>query len=130
MPSPKEQTAQMPEAAGQGVAESSALAAAQESPTEPQPSRTDVTGGEQERSNRAATASFVAGILGFTGVGIIAGIGLGILGLTRPAAPERQGALLDRNRGVAGVGCRARLRGTECRQGGRSWVHGLQADRT
>jgi hypothetical protein len=70
MPSSQEQTAEVPGAAPQGAAES-------------QTNRPDVPGREQGRPNGAATASFVAGIFGFTGVGSVAAIAFGILGLSR-----------------------------------------------
>lgn|SRR5487761_413911 len=85
MPSPKEQAVEGPGAAGRGAAEPSAISAGRERPGEPLPNGPDVVtpGHEQARPNGAATTSLVAGILGFTGVGVIAGIAFGMLGLAR-----------------------------------------------
>jgi hypothetical protein len=106
MPTPAEQAADGPATGGHGVAEEAdpslddtnplprTTVPAPEPQPEPQPEppqdRTATAApppapapDEPLQSNRAATASLIAGILGVTGLGILFGLGFGVAGLAR-----------------------------------------------
>jgi hypothetical protein len=106
MPTPAEQAAEGPATGGQGVAADPSLDDTNPLPRtvvpEPEPESepaqdpapavaasssaaptTETSSEPPPQTNRAATASLIAGILGVTGLGILFGLGFGVAGLAR-----------------------------------------------
>jgi hypothetical protein len=97
MPTPQEQAADGPAADGQGIAEapagpvldrpgilpSAAPPAAEATLPAAEATLPAAEGPLRRERNRAATASLIAGLLGATGLGALAGLGFGAVGLAR-----------------------------------------------